>query len=332
MKLATLKNGKRDGELIVVNRQLTKAVKASPIAPTLQAAIDNWQVTSKELEKIYAALNENKQADAFDLDVEKLSAPLPRAYQWLDSSAYVNHVELVRKSRGIEMPADFWTNPLMYQGGSDTFLGPYDPIEIADEKYGIDLEAEVTVITDDVPMNISPENAKKHIILVMLVNDISLRDLAVKELGKGFGFVHAKPSSSFSPVAVTPDELGSAWDGTKVTLRIRSYINDKLFGQPFAGVDQTFTFPQLIAHAAKTRHLAAGTIIGSGTVSNRDRTSGSSCLVEKRTLEIIESGEVKTPYLKFGDKVRIEMLSEKGESIFGAIDQKVMEYKNDNTI
>jgi fumarylacetoacetate (FAA) hydrolase len=327
MKLATLKNGTRDGELIVVNKMLTQAVKVSSIAKTMQYAIDNWHSLSAELQKVYDKLNQNQVKDSFALDTTKLMAPLPRAYQWLDASAYVNHVELVRKSRGVEMPADFWTNPLMYQGGSDTFLGPNDSIEIPDEEYGIDFEAEVTVITDDVPMHISAEKAKQHIILIMLVNDVSLRNLAVKELTKGFGFVQSKPSSAFSPVAVTPDELGEAWDGARVTSRLYSFMNDKLFGQPFAGVDQTFSFPELISHAARTRALGAGTIVGSGTVSNKDRSAGSSCIVEKRTLEIIDKGEASTPYMHFGDKIKIEMRDKNENSIFGAIEQKVVEYK-----
>lgn len=327
MKLATRRNGERDGELLVVKRDLTQAVSAGEIAKTFQYALDNWSVVGKKLQSLSDTLNANQCHNAFPFDVYSLESPLPRAYQWADASAYVNHVELVRKSRGVEMPQDFWTNPLMYQGGSDTFLGPRDAIVMPQDIDGIDFEAEVAIITDDVPMGVSVLEAKKHILFVLLVNDVSLRELAVKELTKGFGFFQAKPSSAFSPVALTPDELGAAWDGAKLTLPIRSCLNDALFGEPIAGVDQTFSFPELIAHAAKTRKLTAGTIIGSGTVSNRDRSRGSSCIVEKRTLEIIETGSAKTPYLHFGDKIHIEMLDAQGNSIFGAIEQIVKPYQ-----
>ena len=252
---------------------------------------------------------------------------MPRAYQWADGSAYVNHVELVRKARGAEMPESFWTDPLMYQGGSDAFLAPYEPIEMADTSWGIDFEAEIAVVTGDVPMGASPEQSASHIKLFMLVNDVSLRNLIPGELGKGFGFFQSKPSSAFSPVAVTPDELGDAWDGKKVHLPLHSQFNNEFFGAPEAGVDMTFDFPTLVAHAAKTRPLGAGAIVGSGTVSNYDRSKGSSCLAEKRMLEVIEQGKAITPFMQYGDTVRIEMFDKNGESIFGAIEQVVSSYK-----
>ncbi|PWB64252.1 MAG: 2-keto-4-pentenoate hydratase, partial [Bradyrhizobiaceae bacterium] len=264
-------------------------------------------------------------------------APLPRAYQWVDGSAYVNHVELVRKARGAEMPASFWTDPLMYQGGSDSFLGPADPIALADEAWGIDFEAEVAVVVDDVPMAASKERARDAVRLLMLVNDVSLRNLIPGELGKGFGFLQSKPSTAFSPVAVTPDELGSAWDGAKVSLPLLSHLNGAPFGKPEAGVDMTFDFPTLIAHVARTRPLVAGSIVGSGTVSNKDRDGGPgravvdgglgySCIAELRTVETIRAGKPSTPFMRFGDRVRIEMLDAGGGSIFGAIDQEVVRY------
>jgi len=264
--------------------------------------------------------------EAFPFDARQLNAPLPRAYQWADASAYVTHVELVRKSRGVEMPAQFWIDPLMYQGGSDQFIGPCDPIVLADEAWGIDFEAEIAVITDDVPMGISPQEAGRHIALFMLVNDVSLRNLAMAELTKGFGFFQCKPSSGFSPVAITPEEFAEAWDGKKIHLPIVSHFNGKWFGEPNAGVDMTFDFPTLIAHAAKTRPLGAGTIIGSGTISNQDREKGSSCIVEKRMLETLAHGAPRTEFMKFGDTIRIEMFSRQKQSLFGAIDQKVVPY------
>jgi fumarylacetoacetate (FAA) hydrolase len=325
MKLASLKGG-RDGRLAIVSRDLTRAVEAKAAAPTLQAALDNWQEIEPELRSLARLLEENHLRDVFPFDPTQVAAPLPRAYQWADGSAYVNHVELVRKARGAEMPPSFWTDPLMYQGGSDAMLGPTDDIELADEAWGIDFESEVAVVTDDVPMGISPQAAARHIKLVMLVNDVSLRNLIPAELGKGFGFFHGKPSTAFSPVAVTPDELGDAWDGAKLHLPLRSTLNGKLFGAPDAGVDMTFDFPTLIAHAAKTRRLSAGTIVGSGTVSNLDRSKGSACIAERRMLETIEHGKPSTPFMKFGDRIRIEMLDASGRSIFGAIDQKVVRY------
>jgi fumarylacetoacetate (FAA) hydrolase len=326
MKLATLKAGGRDGKLIVVSRDLTRAVAASDVAGTLQVALDDWAAKAPKLQQIAALLNAGRAADAFPFDPNRCHAPLPRAYQWADGSAYVNHVELVRKARGAEMPPSFWTDPLMYQGGSDSFIGPRDPILAESEEWGIDLEAEVAVVTDDVPMGIDASAAGGHIRLLMLVNDVSLRNLIPAELGKGFGFFQSKPSSAFSPVAVTPDELGQAWDGRKLSLPVTVHLNGALFGQPNAGEDMTFDFPRLIAHAARTRPLAAGSIVGSGTISNLDRSRGSACLAEKRTLETIENGKPITPFLRFGDRVRIEMLDAQGRSIFGAIDQEVQRY------
>ena len=325
MKLASLKRG-RDGELVVVSRDLSRALPANPIAPTLQAALDNWVLVAPALERLYNDLNSGKFDGAFAFDPAQCAAPLPRAYQWADGSAYVNHVELVRKARGAELPAEFWTDPLMYQGGSDSFIGPRDPILAESEDWGIDLEGEVAVITDDVPMGTRADKAGAHVRLLMLVNDVSLRNLIPKELGKGFGFFHGKPATAFSPVAVTPDELGDAWDGHKVHLPLVVHLNGQLFGKPNAGVDMTFDFPTLIAHAARTRELEAGSIIGSGTISNVDRSSGSACLAEKRMLEIVADGKAVTPFLKFGDRVRLEMFDAKDRSIFGAIEQEVVRY------
>jgi fumarylacetoacetate (FAA) hydrolase len=323
MKLATLNNGTRDGELVVVNRALTKAVKAATVAPTMQYALDNWAVVHPQLQVLYDAINANS-GDWFPFDNREMHSPLPRAYQWADGSAYVNHVELVRKARGAELPENFWTDPLMYQGGSDAFLRPTEDIVHGSADYGIDFEAEIAVITDDVPMGISDGEAGQKILLLMLVNDISLRNLIPNELSKGFGFFNSKPSTSFSPVAVTPDELGSAWDGQRLHLPLISYLNQHLFGKPNAGIDMTFDFPKLIAHAAKTRRLGAGTIIGSGTVSNIDRSVGSSCIAEVRMLEILAEGKAKTPFMQDGDSIRIEMLDNQGKSIFGAIEQRVV--------
>jgi fumarylacetoacetate (FAA) hydrolase len=326
MKLATLNTGGRDGKLIVVSRDLKLAVAASEVASTLQAALDDWAAKGPKLEQLYRLLNSGRAADAFVFDAFRCHSPLPRAYQWADGSAYVNHVELVRKARGAQMPPSFWTDPLMYQGGSDSFVGPTDPILAESEDWGIDLEAEVAVITDDVPMGVAPHAAASRIRLLMLANDVSLRNLIPNELAKGFGFFQSKPATAFSPVAVTPDELGGAWDGTKVRLPVTVHINGALFGQPDAGEDMTFDFPQLIAHAARTRALAAGSIIGSGTISNVDRSHGSACLAEKRMLEMLETGKAVTPFLRFGDRVRIEMFDAEQTSIFGAIDQEVQRY------
>jgi fumarylacetoacetate (FAA) hydrolase len=327
MKLATLKGGGRDGTLVVVSRDLARAAAVPEVAPTLQQALDDWASVAPRLAERAAALETPRLRGSFTLDPKDLAAPLPRAYQWADGSAYVTHVELVRKARGAELPPSFWTDPLMYQGGSDSFLGPCDDILVADEAWGIDFEAEVAVITGDVPMGVSPEAARRHIKLLMLVNDVSLRNLIPAELAKGFGFFQSKPSTAFSPVAVTPDELGEAWDGGKLHRPLLSSVNGEPFGRPDAGVDMTFDFGELIAHAARTRRLVAGTIIGSGTVANQDPAVGSSCIAERRSRETIEQGAPSTPFLRFGDVVRIEMLDRDGRSIFGAIEQTVRRYE-----
>jgi len=325
MKLASLKSGGRDGTLVVVRRDLSRAMAVPDIAPTLQVALECWDDIRGALETVYRELNESELPDSIRFEQTLAASPLPRAYHWVDGSAYVNHVELVRKARGAEMPPSFWEDPLVYQGGSDDFLGPRDSIPVSSEEFGIDMESEVAVITGDVPMGTGAEQARKYIKLIMLVNDVSLRNLIPSELAKGFGFYQSKPSSAFSPVAVTPDELGSAWDGGKVNLPLITMLNGELLGRPNAGVDMTFDFPRLIQHVTLTRRLGAGTIIGSGTVSNYDRSLGSSCLAEKRMLEIIEQGKPITPFLSFGDRVRIEMFDAEGNSIFGAIDQQVVE-------
>jgi fumarylacetoacetate (FAA) hydrolase len=335
MKLASLKHG-RDGRLVVVSRDLSRFASAQAIAPTLQAALDDWTSTEPRLTEIADSLEADRIAHG-PFDPGAAASPLPRAFQWADGSAYVNHVALVRKARGVEVPASFWTDPLMYQGGSDVFLGPRDPVTLADEAWGIDIEAEVVVILGDVPMDPTRAEAENAIRLVMLVNDVTLRNVTPTELAKGFGFFHSKPSSAFTPVAVTPDELGKAWDGTKVNLPLLSFVNDQPLGRPVCALDMTFDFPSLIMHAAKTRALCAGTILGAGTVSNRDPGGGPglpiaegglgySCIAEQRTVETIRFGAPKTPYLKFGDRVRIEMCDTDGHSIFGAIDQEVRRY------
>ena len=336
MKLATLRNGKRDGRLVVVSRDLTRSTDASFLVPTLQAALDDWTRIAPHLEALAESL-EHGSVPAQRFHEHDALSPLPRAYQWADGSAYVNHVELVRKARGAELPASFWTDPLMYQGGSDSFLAPRDPILMADDRWGIDMEGEVAVVVDDVPMGATAEEAKEKIRLVMLVNDVSLRRLIPDELAKGFGFFQGKPSSAFSPVAVTPDELGEAWDGGKLHLPLSVDINGKPFGRADAGVDMTFDFPTLIAHAAKTRPLCAGSIVGSGTVSNRldggpGRTIaeggvGYSCLAELRIVEQLTKGKATSDFLRFGDTVRIEMKDRHGHSIFGAIEQTVTKYE-----
>jgi fumarylacetoacetate (FAA) hydrolase len=326
MKLASLKSG-RDGALVVVSRDLSRCVAVPHIAMTLQHALDHWSEAAPRLQQVYDLLNEGKVEGEQTFDPKACASPLPRAYQWADGSAYVTHVELVRKARGAEMPPSFWTDPLMYQGGSDSFIGPCDPILAADEAWGIDFEGEVAIVTDDVPMGSAPEAAEKHIKLLMLVNDVSLRNLIPGELAKNFGFFQSKPASAFSPVAVTPDELDDAWKDGKAHLPLTVTYNGRIFGHPDAGVDMTFSFPQLIAHAAKTRALVAGSIVGSGTVSNKSGNVGSACLAEKRTLETIESGKPVTPFMKFGDRIRIEMLDRDGKSIFGAIDQQVKKYE-----
>lgn len=325
MKLATLKDGSRDGQLIVVSRDLKTACIAHGIAPTLQRALDDWNFIAPQLDELYQRLNAGKAAYSFDFVAEKCMAPLPRAFQWADGSAYVNHVELVRKARHAEMPESFWHDPLMYQGGSDDFIGPCDDIVLGSAEWGIDFESEIAIVTGDVPMGVKVQHAGDYIRLLMLVNDVSLRNLIPAELAKGFGFFQAKPASSFSPVAVTPDELGDAWSEGKVHLPLRSAWNGNLVGQPNAGVDMVFSFPQLITHLCKTRNARAGTIIGSGTVSNKDVSKGYSCIAEKRALEMIATGEPVTPFMQFGDSIKIEMLDKNGKSIFGAIDQNVVE-------
>ena len=292
----------------------------------MQKALDDWARVSPKLAVLAEQLRDDKAPGSFGLDTAALAAPLPRAYQWADGSAYVVHVELVRKARGVEMPPSFWTDPLMYQGGSDSFIGPNDEIELADEAWGIDFEGEIGVIVDDVPMGISAEAARKHIKLVTILNDVSLRNVIVGELAKGFGFFHGKPATAFAPVAVTPDELGDAWDGARLNLPLISTLNGKEFGHPNAATDLTFDFGQLIAHAARTRYLEAGTIVGSGTVANRDASVGCSCIAERRVRETIESGKPVTPFMKFGDHIRIEMVDKASQSIFGAIDQMVVKY------
>ena len=337
MKLASLKNDSRDGLLVVVNKSLSKCVVVPEIAQSLQEALDNWERTEPQLNEVYIALNSGDLNSEMPFCTSECESPLPRAYQWADGSAYVNHVELVRQARGAEMPPSFWTDPLMYQGGSDSFIGPCDPIPLSSEEWGIDFEGEVAVITGDVPMGVSASEAEKSIRLMMLVNDVSLRGLIPNELGKGFGFFQSKPSSVFSPVAVTPDELGEAWRDSKVHLPLLSTYNDKPFGCPNAGVDMTFSFSELIAHAAKTRPLAAGAIIGSGTVSNKQGTDfgtsiseggvGYSCIAEVRMIETIRDGKPQTSFMKFNDRIKIEMHDESGLTIFGAIDQQVVKYE-----
>jgi fumarylacetoacetate (FAA) hydrolase len=328
MKLATLKEGGRDGTLIVTSRGLAKAVRVSDVARTLQAALEDWSNAAPRLNRVYELLNASHAEtingeEVFRLDPAALAAPLPRAYEFVDGSAYLPHVERVRRARGAQVPESFYTDPLMYQAVSAGFYGPRDPVRVASEDYGIDLEAEVVVVTDDVPMGVTPRQAVAHIQLVGLINDVSLRNLIPNELAKGFGFLQSKPRSALSPVFVTPDELGEAWRDARIHLPLRSTINGVLLGAPEAGDDMQFSFAELIAHAAKTRPLAAGTIVGSGTVANQDESRGASCLAERRTLEAIASGKPATPFLKFGDTVHIEMLSREGDSVFGAIEQMI---------
>jgi len=327
VKLASLKRGGRDGTLVVVSRDLKHCVAVPEVAATLQSALDRWPRAEPALREISARLREGGVANVEPFDPALAAAPLPRAYQWLDGSAYLYHAELVRRARKAEMPASLYSDPLMYQGASDSFIGPADDILAGDEAWGIDFESEVAVVLDDVPMGISAAQAASHIKLVMLVNDVSLRNLIPTELAKGFGFLHGKPATAFSPVAVTPDELGAAWDGRTVHLPLLSHVNGSLFGEPNAGRDMDFDFPALIAHAARTRELEAGTILGSGTVSNRAPGVGSSCIAERRMIETIETGAPVTPFLKFGDRVRIEMRDDQGRSIFGVIDQQVVRYR-----
>ena len=324
MKLATIKDATRDGQLAVVSRDLKTAVLADGIAGNLQRALDDWAFHSPQLQDLYDALNQGKARHAFEFDRYQCMSPLPRAYQWADGSAYVNHVELVRKARNAQMPATFWTDPLMYQGGSDDFLGPTDDAVFGSEEWGIDFEAEVAAIVDDVPMGTTADAALERIRLLMLVNDWSLRNLVPGELAKGFGFFQSKPATAFSPLAVTPDELGDAWHDGRVDLPIQCFWNGRLVGRAEAGEDMVFSLAQLIAHAAKTRNARAGSIIGSGTVSNKDASRGYSCIAEVRALEMIADGKASTPFMKFGDRIRIEMLDKTGRSIFGAIEQEVI--------
>ncbi|WP_332878325.1 fumarylacetoacetate hydrolase family protein [Massilia sp. S19_KUP03_FR1] len=323
MKLATLRDGSRDGQLMVVARDLKTAQLADGIAPTLQAALDDWAFIAPQLEDLSSLLNAGRAGRSFDFDPAQCMAPLPRACQWVDASAYVNHVELVRRARGVEMPASFWEEPLMYQGGSDDFLGAMDDIVLAHEEWGIDFEAEVAVITGDVRMGATPDQALAQVRLVTLVNDVSLRNLIPAELAKGFGFLQSKPATAFAPVAVTPDELGEAWRQAKLHLPLRSTWNGALVGQPQAGEDMVFNFAQLIAHLCKTRNARAGTVVGSGTVSNKDPKRGYSCIAEKRSLETIAGAEPVTEFMRFGDTIRIEMLDKAGKSVFGAIEQTI---------
>lgn len=323
MKLGSLKEGGRDGTLIVVSRDLTRAVRATGIAPSLQAALDDWSNIAPRLNALYVELNDGKAHDAFAVDFAKFAAPLPRAYEFVDGSAYLPHVERVRRARGAEVPQSFYTDPLMYQAVSAGFIGPRDPVVVVSEDYGIDLEAEVVVVTDDVPMAVTSAQAAEHIQLIGLVNDVSLRGLIPAELLKGFGFLQSKPRSALSPVLVTPDELGDAWQGEKVHLPMRTWINGQWFGAAECGVDMQFSFAELIAHAAKTRPLTAGTIVGSGTIANEDTRTGASCLAEQRVVETLRDGQPSTPFLSFGDSLRIEITDRDGATIFGAIEQSI---------
>ncbi|MGY1520654.1 fumarylacetoacetate hydrolase family protein [Luteimonas sp. A482] len=326
MKLGSLKEGGRDGTLVVVSRDLTRAVRAAGIAPTLQRALEDWDNTAPRLNALAQSLESGDADGVFDLEANALAAPLPRAYEFVDGSAYLPHVERVRRARGAEVPESFYTDPLMYQATSAGFLGPRDPVKVVSEDYGIDLEAEIVVITDDVPMAVTPEQAAGRIQLIGLVNDVSLRNLIPGELAKGFGFLQSKPRSALSPVFVTPDELGDHWRGSKLHLPLLTHVNGEWFGAPEAGVDMQFDFAQLVAHVAKTRPLSAGTIVGSGTIANQDTSLGASCFAEKRTVETLETGKPVTPFLSFGDSVRIEMLDRDGGSIFGAIEQRIERY------
>ena len=324
MKLATYKDGSRDGQLVVVSRDLSTAHYATGVASKLQQVLDDWNFMSPQLQDLYETLNNGKARHAFPFDAAQCMAPLPRAYQWADGSAFINHVELVRKARNSEVPATFYTDPLMYQGGSDDFIGPCDDVVVASEAFGIDFEAEVAVITADVPMGASPNQALEGIRLVMLANDVSLRHLIPDELAKGFGFFQSKPATAFSPVAVTLDEFGDVWKGGRLHLTLQSTWNGRKVGMCDAGDEMTFHFGQLIAHICKTRNVRAGSVVGSGTVSNKDWSHGYSCIAEKRAIETIEDGKPKTEFMKFGDTIRIEAKGKDGQSVFGAIEQKVV--------
>ncbi|WP_413512427.1 fumarylacetoacetate hydrolase family protein [Myroides odoratus] len=326
MKLASIDNGTRDGQLVVVTKDLTKAIAVSEIAATMQESIDQWATKESLLKEVYDNLNAGKLSNTIDFTTAKVMAPIPRAFHWADGSAYVTHVELVRKARNAELPESFWTDPLMYMGASDAFIGATDPIEIEKEEWGIDFESEVAVITDDVPPGVDTQTALKHIKLVTIVNDVSLRNLIPAELGKQFGFYQSKPWTTFAPVAVTLDELGDDWKEGKLHLPLHSTLNGTLIGSPNAGIDMTFHFGQLVAHAAKTRSLMAGTVIGSGTVANQGSPTGSSCLAEVRCLETIKDGKPSTPFMQFGDRIEIEMMDNDGKSIFGRINQVVKQY------
>jgi fumarylacetoacetate (FAA) hydrolase len=327
MKLGTIKDGTRDGTLVVVSRDLKTAVKAEGIARTLQAALDDWADKASALALLYTGLNAGKvPVGAFAFDPRQAMAPLPRAYQWVDGSAYLVHAERVRRSRGAELPQSAYEDPLMYQGSSDTMLGPCDDIAMGDEAWGIDFEGEIVAVTDDVPMGAGEAQCAERIRLLTIVNDVSLRGLIPAELAKGFGFLHGKPSTAFAPVMATPDELGAAWEGGTIHRPLVCTLNGKVVGQCDAGVDLSFNLPRLISHAAKTRSLAAGTIVGSGTVANRDEAKGCSCIAEIRAIETIKEGKPATPFMRFGDTIRIDMADEQGASIFGAIEQKVVKY------
>ncbi|MFZ0869652.1 MAG: fumarylacetoacetate hydrolase family protein [Rhodanobacter sp.] len=328
MKLGSLKEGGRDGTLVVVSRDLAKAVKASGIAPTLQAALDDWSNSAPRLNALSEELNAGTASGAFALDMSALAAPLPRAYEFVDGSAYLPHVERVRRARGAEVPKSFYTDPLMYQATSAGFLGPRDPVMVSSEYFGIDLEAEVIVVTDDVPMAVTPAQASAYIQLIGLINDVSLRGLIPGELAKGFGFLQSKPRSALSPVLVTPDELGEAWHDDKLHLPMRTWLNGAWFGEAECGVDMQFSFAELVAHVAKTRPLTAGTIVGSGTIANEDTDNGASCLAEQRTVETLRDGKPSTPFLKFGDSLRIDIIDHAGASIFGSIEQQIEQHKH----
>lgn len=325
MKLASLKQGGRDGSLIIVSRKLDCYISAAAVATTLQSALDNWDTTAPRLNALSEQLNAG-ELESLPLTMEMLAAPLPRAYEFVDGSAYLPHVERVRKARGAEVPESFYVDPLMYQGTSSGFLGPRDDVAVISEDYGIDFESEVVIITDDVPMGIDATAAADHIQLIGLINDVSLRNLIPGELAKGFGFLHSKPRSTLSPVFVTPDELGDAWQDSVLSLPLLSNLNGEFFGNPEAGVDMQFNFAQLLAHAVKTRPLCAGAIVGSGTIANQDTSRGASCLAEKRMLEIIADGKPKTAFMSFGDRIHIEMLNAEGESVFGDIHQRIVQY------
>lgn len=324
MKLATRKNKTRDGELLVVSSDNTQAVSATAVAPTMQALLDDWAAKAPALMALYAELNAGQRPDAFAVVESELHSPFPRAYAWIDGSAYINHIVLVRKARGAEPPATLETDPLVYQGGSDTFLGPRDGIPLANPDWGCDFESEIAIVMDDTPQGVTPDEVPQYIRLVMLCNDVSLRNLIPAELAKSFGFFVSKPSSAFSPFAVTPDELGEAWKGGRMYRPLVTHLNGELYGNPDSGPEMHFSFHEIVAHVCKTRALSAGTIVGSGTISNKDRSKGSSCLAEKRMIEKIDTGAFVTPFMTYGDRVTIEMFNEQGESLFGRIDQTVV--------